>query len=122
MYIFFKNLITVLYKYYNQGGTKSTTYYCAISGLLIVLYLNFITLLSLFKFDDFVGSVRFYSKPIKYLIFFFLLLPFFLFLKKTYKEEDIKNYKPSINYKVSISLFFIYLMISLIMFVVVIKK
>lgn len=122
MYIFFKNLITVLYKYYNQGGTKSTAYYCAISGLLIVLYLNFITLLSLFKFDDFVESVRFYSKPIKYLIFFFLLLPFFLFLKKTYKEEDIKNYKPSINYKVSISLFFIYLMISLIMFVVVIKK
>ena len=38
------------------------------------------------------------------------------------KEEDIKNYKPSINYKVSISLFLIYLMISLIMFVVVIKN
>lgn len=122
MYIFFKNLIYVLYRYYDQGGTKSVAYYCAISELLIVLYINLMTVLSLFRIDEIVRSYLDYSKPIKYLIFFFLFLPFFLLLKNIYKEDDIKNYEPSINYKVSITLFFIYLIISFVMFVIVLKK
>lgn len=120
MYIFFKNLIYILYRYYDQGGTKSVAYYCAISGLLIVFYLNLMTLFSLFNID--LSLYLDYSKPIKYLIFFFLFLLFFLLLKAIYKEDEIKQYEPNFNYKTSITLFFIYLIASFIMFIIVIKK
>lgn len=116
MKIFFKNILYVLYRYYVGGSTKNVAYSRAIYLCLILFQLNLLTISIVTKLD-----LKFYffenlSKIMKYLVFFIISLPFIFLFKRIYPEKDIQEYKPSLNYKLRIYVFFIYFIISLILF------
>jgi len=119
---FFKTILHVLYQYYNQGSTKTIAYYSALCGLLIVLYLNFMTLLVLLKLDSIFYYFEYVPRIYKYFIFSILIAPFFFFLKKKYPEKKIKQYKSNLNYKLGITMFFAYVICSFIVFIIVIRS
>lgn len=119
MDIFFKNILSTLYQYYNKGATQSIAYNCALSGFLIVFYLNFMTLLALLKIDSIFNHFEYVPRVYKYFIFFILIAPFFFFLKKKYPEKRIKHYKSNLNYKLGITMFFAYVICSFIAFIIV---
>lgn len=119
---FFKNVLCVLYQYYNKGATQSVAYDCALSGLLIILYLNLMTLLIFLKIDFRVFFFENLSKVYKYIVILVISSPFFFLLKKKYPKSEILNCKPNLHYSLSISLFFTYVIISLFLFIIALKQ
>lgn len=120
MNVFFKSILVILYQYYNQGATKSIAYNCTLSGFLIVIYLNIMTIAVLFDLKLIYLEDK--SRIYKYIVFFVIFAPFFLILKKKYPEKEIEKYKPNLNYKLSIFLFFMYVIFSFISFVIAVKN
>jgi|SRR5690606_13756706 len=122
MTTFFKNILFILYNYYNKGATQPIAYQRTIFAFLIVLFLNLLTLLAFLKIEFSIPFFDNSTKIFKYLIVIFLGFPIFFIVKKIFPKKEIEEYKPNLNYKLSISLFFIYIVISFLLFVVAIKR
>lgn len=120
MEVFFKNILAILYQYYNQGATKSIAYNYTLSGLLIVIYLNIMTIAVMLDFKLIYLEDK--SRIYKYIVFFVIFAPVFLTLRKKYPEKEIEKHQPNLNYKLFIFLFFMYVIFSFILFVIAVKN
>lgn len=118
---FFKNILYILYKYYNKGETKSIAYECALSGLLIILYINLMTILAFLKIDLKIDFYNNLPKILKYVFYLFISIPFYFVLKVLFPKQQLLSFKSVINYKLGISLFFSHVVISLILLIIAFK-
>lgn len=122
MKFFVGTVLNLLHTYYSKGGTKSIPYECAITGLNVVLFVNLMTILGLLKLDlSFLDFYLMDNSIFKYLFILLLFIPLNFLLKKIYPEKEIHEYTPKISYKRGISLFFLYLLFSMVFFIISIK-
>jgi hypothetical protein len=85
-----QKFLFLFYKYYDKGSTKDIAYFSALAALLIVIYLNTLTVLIisgvLKKHPEISEETPIY---IKYILGYIIIIPAMFVLKIIFKKEDV---------------------------------
>jgi hypothetical protein len=88
MYKFIKNVLFVIYCYYNSGKYKDTAYFKTILVFNLILFLNILTILALLNINTFFDSNIPRWERYLYLGFGYVLPTYFI-ISKIFPEQEI---------------------------------
>jgi hypothetical protein len=116
-------VVYIIYRYYKDGGKRQEVAFLTTKlNLGVCLYLNILTVLSIFhiKLPTIISSVN--SPGIQYLMtFIFIVLPIYIIMSLLFKEEKIQKLEYSQATKKAASIFVIcYVVVSFILFLAIV--
>jgi len=93
-----KKILYIFYRYYNDGPTKDIAYLKSISVLLLLIFINILTVSAFtgVKLPNMEGT----STIVKYLIFLIIYgLPSYLIINYFVKKKDLEDKNLAMQYK-----------------------
>lgn len=88
----------LFHRYYSQPPSASSPYFKTICSMSLLVFMHLIQVLILFKKTDLIPINSSDDKLTKRIIIFFLLVPIYFLITKTFKKSDIKPLKEKYDY------------------------
>ena len=117
-------VLCTFYNYYNKGSTKMIAYESAILAVLLLLFINFATIFSIYNYwsNDFI-KLPTISRMVKYIVSIIALSILLFIFKKIFSEDEIVLMGECIkNNPLSKYILLIYVILSVVLFLVVVLK